>query len=78
VNYWHLKNYLRLRHAGGLVLSTPCELAAGEIDYRMALEIVLGAGYSGPLCLEHYGGDALSAMKRGREYLQSLQLELAA
>lgn len=80
VNYWHLKNYVRLEHAGGLVLTGPTALADGEIDYRFALRAVLDAGYRGPLCVEHYGGDALTAMRRGADYLDHLinEMEIAA
>lgn len=69
VNYWHLKNYLRFEHSTGLVMSAPVSIEAGEIDYRAALTTVLAAGYRGPLCLEHYGGDAFAAMQRGAGYL---------
>jgi len=72
VNYWHLKNYLRMEHLSGLVMSTPCSIDEGEIDYRYAVDAVLGSGYDGPLCLEHYGGDALAAMQRGALYLTDL------
>ena len=77
VTYWHLKNYQRLEHPdAGLVLSTPCALGEGEIDYRWALQTLIGAGYRGPLCIEHYGGDALWAMRRSREYLEDLVADL--
>jgi sugar phosphate isomerase/epimerase len=72
MTYWHVKNYLRLEHPGGLVLSAPSELAAGEIDYRRALERALDAGYAGPVCIEHYAGDALGAIGRGRRYVEEL------
>jgi sugar phosphate isomerase/epimerase len=80
VNYWHLKNYVRLEDSSGAALTAPCPLGDGELDYRWAVAEVLGAGYRGPLCVEHYGGDALWAMSRGREYLQALlaQLEVRA
>jgi sugar phosphate isomerase/epimerase len=79
VTYWHLKNYQRLEHPdAGLVLSTPCALGDGEIDYRWALETVIAAGYRGPLCIEHYGGDALWTMRRSREYLEALVTDLEA
>jgi sugar phosphate isomerase/epimerase len=73
INYWHIKNYLRLEQPStGLALSVPCGIADGEIDYRTATEQVIGAGYRGALCIEHYGGDPLWVMQQGREYLQSL------
>lgn len=76
VNYWHLKNYVRLEDASGSALTAPCPLGDGELDYRWAVATVLAAGYRGPLCIEHYGGDALWAMTRGREYLDALLAEL--
>jgi sugar phosphate isomerase/epimerase len=73
VNYWHIKNYIRLEQPStGLALSVPCGIADGEIDYRTAAEQVIGAGYRGALCIEHYGGDPLWVMRQGREYLESL------
>lgn len=76
VNYWHLKNYLRVEHESGLAMSTPCSIDMGEIDYRYALSVLLDNGYRGPLCLEHYGGDAFAAMQRGAGYLNRLLIEL--
>jgi sugar phosphate isomerase/epimerase len=71
VNYWHLKNYVRLEHPrAGLVVSAPVALGDGYVDYGWALRRVLAAGYDGPLCVEHYGGDALWAMREGRRYLE--------
>jgi sugar phosphate isomerase/epimerase len=73
VTYWHLKNYLRVGHpAGGPVASAICPLGDGEIDYRWALREVLGAGFRGPLVVEHYGGDALWSMSEGRRYLETV------
>lgn len=79
VNYWHLKNYLRLEDpTAATALTTPCALGDGELDYRWAIAEVLGDGYRGPLCIEHYGGDALSAMSRGRAYLETLLTQMEA
>jgi sugar phosphate isomerase/epimerase len=73
MNYWHVKNYARLEHPQlGFALSYPTELASGWINYRAAVEIALAGGYRGPICVEHYGGDALWAMHRGRNYLIEL------
>ncbi|HEX4806644.1 MAG TPA: sugar phosphate isomerase/epimerase, partial [Conexibacter sp.] len=73
INYWHLKNYVRLEQpATGLALSAPCGLADGEIDYRTAIERAVEAGYRGALCIEHYGGDPLWVMRQARDYLLSL------
>jgi len=71
--YWHVKNYARLEHPGaGIVLSVPSELAAGAIDYRRAIALALEAGYDGPICIEHYEGDALGVIGRGRRYVEEL------
>jgi sugar phosphate isomerase/epimerase len=79
VCYWHVKNYLRLGHpATGPVTSAPVAVGEGEIDYRQALRIVLGAGYPGPLCVEHHHGDALWALASGREYLLAVLADLVA
>ena len=73
INYWHLKNYIRLEQpASGLALSAPCGLADGEIDYRTAIGRAVEAGYRGALCIEHYGGDPLWVMQQARDYLLSL------
>lgn len=73
VNYTHLKNYIRLEDpAAGLSLSAPCGVADGEIDYRTVVGALVAAGYRGPLCIEHYGGDPFWVMRQGRDYLESL------
>lgn len=73
VNYWHMKNYLRAGHPSlGNVVSHQCLLGDGEIDYRSALRTVAGAGYTGPLVVEHYGGDGLWALHEGRRYLETV------
>ena len=77
MNYWHVKNYIRLEHPqAGIVLSYPTELAFGVIDYREAVRIALTHGYAGPICIEHYEGDALGAIASGRRYLQTILGEL--
>jgi sugar phosphate isomerase/epimerase len=77
INYWHLKNYIRLEHPSGLVLSTPSPLSSGEIDYRHALAVARAGGYEGPLCIEHYGGDSIWEMEQGRRYLETLLEDVA-
>jgi sugar phosphate isomerase/epimerase len=69
--YWHVKNYSRVERPG-LVVTIPSELEAGAIDYRRALGLALDAGYSGPVCIEHYEGDALGAIARGRAYVEQV------
>jgi len=64
MNYWHVKNY-----ADG----APCELNAGQIDYRDAFAIVSRAGYAGWVSLETYFGDDLLGLQiRRRDYCQML------
>jgi len=73
MNYWHVKNYRRVEHyPDGPFLAWPTALDDGDIDYRLALKLAAEAGYSGPLCVEHYGGDGLTAQRRGLIYLSSL------
>jgi sugar phosphate isomerase/epimerase len=75
--YWHVKNYARVERPG-LVVTIPSELDAGAIDYRRALGLALDAGYSGPVCIEHYEGDALGAIARGRAYVEQVVRERGA
>jgi sugar phosphate isomerase/epimerase len=70
-SYWHVKNYARVERPG-LVVSLPSELEAGHVDYRRAIGLALDAGYSGPICIEHYEGDALGAIARGRVYVEQV------
>ncbi|GCD96119.1 sugar phosphate isomerase/epimerase family protein [Embleya hyalina] len=73
MNYWHVKNYRRVEnHPHGPYLAWPTPLADGDIDYRAALHRARAAGYAGPLCVEHYGGDALTAQTAGLRYLTDL------
>lgn len=53
-------------------------MEAGDIDYRLAVEMTIAGGYRGPLCLEHYGGDQLHAQEEGRKYLEKVLADLAA
>jgi sugar phosphate isomerase/epimerase len=69
--YWHVKNYARVERPG-LVVTLPSELEAGHVDYRRALGLALDAGYDGPVCIEHYEGDALGAIARGRVYVEQV------
>jgi sugar phosphate isomerase/epimerase len=79
-NYWHVKNYLRDHDpATGAYFSFPAPMELGVVDYRRAVEIALAAGFSGHLCVEHYGGDGLSVSARNRDYLRGLlAVKLAA
>jgi sugar phosphate isomerase/epimerase len=69
--YWHVKNYARVERRE-LVVTLPSELEAGHIDYRRALGLALDAGFGGPVCIEHYEGDALGAIARGRTYVEQV------
>ncbi|GHS84779.1 xylose isomerase [Actinomycetota bacterium] len=72
-NYWQVKNYLRDHDpATGAYFSAPAPLESGFIDYRAAVGMALDAGFSGPLCVEHYGGDGLSVAAANREYLRRI------
>ncbi|MDO8213169.1 sugar phosphate isomerase/epimerase [Conexibacter sp. CPCC 206217] len=71
--HWHLKNYFRDHDpATGAYFTTPAPAELGVIDYRRALKMALDAGFSGPICVEHYGGDGLSVSARNRDYLREL------
>jgi sugar phosphate isomerase/epimerase len=72
-NYWQVKNYLRDHDpATGAYFSAPAPLESGYIDYRAAIGMALDAGFQGPLCVEHYGGDGLSVAAANREYLRRI------
>jgi len=73
VDYWHVKNYHRdFDPATGAYFTVPAPLEGGVIDYRRALEMALRAGFDGPICTEHYGGDGLGVSARNRDYLRRL------
>ncbi len=80
-NYWHVKNYYRDHDpATGAYFSVPAPLESGFINYRRAIEMALAAGFSGPICTEHYGGDGLGVSATNHRYLRDLlrtKLELS-
>lgn len=76
INYWHVKNGLRLRLPDGSIAHQGTSVGNGSIDYRSALHIVMEHGFSGPLVIEHYGGDAIEQARSGREYLERLLEDL--
>ncbi|OAH14007.1 sugar phosphate isomerase/epimerase family protein [Streptomyces jeddahensis] len=78
-NYWHIKSYYRDHDpATGAYFTVPAPVETGVINYRRALELALHAGFDGPICVEHYGGDGLSVAARNRDYLrQILSVKLA-
>lgn len=72
-NYWQVKNYIRDHDpATGAYFSAPAPMETGFIDYRTAIGMALEAGFSGPLCVEHYGGDGLSVAATNREYIRRI------
>jgi sugar phosphate isomerase/epimerase len=72
-NYWHVKNYYRLEGGpSGTVLSVPALMSSGSMNYRRAVKLAVQAGFTGPFCVEHYGGDGLAVMALNREYLRGL------
>lgn len=68
--YWHVKNNLRLEHPSGIIATHPSQLEDGVIDYRLALSILLNAGFTGPIVIESYWGDRLRFLQRARLYLE--------
>ncbi|GAA5165654.1 sugar phosphate isomerase/epimerase family protein [Ornithinimicrobium tianjinense] len=70
-NYWHVKNYL-VDHdpATGAWSSAPTTLELGVLNYRALLQVALDHGFAGPLCCEHYGGDALGVGATNLAYLR--------
>ena len=81
-NYWHVKNYYRDHDpATGSYATAPAPLEFGVINYRRAFETALAAGFTGPICCEHYGGDGLSVSARNRDFVREViggTLELLA
>lgn len=72
-NYWQTKNYLRdVDPATGAYFSAPAPMESGFIDYRTAIGMALEAGFTGPFCVEHYGGDGLSVSAANREYIRRI------
>lgn len=72
-NYWQLKNYLRdYDPATGAYFSAPAPLESGFINYREAISMALEAGFDGPMCVEHYGGDGLSVSATNRDYIRRI------
>ncbi len=72
-NYWQVKNYLRDHDpATGAYFSAPAPLETGFIDYRAAIGMAVDAGFAGPFCVEHYGGDGLSVTATNREYVRRI------
>lgn len=71
-NYWHVKNYFRDVDKDGHVVSLPAPMAMGSANYREAIQIAIDAGYTGPFCVEHYGGDGLTVAAMNRDYIRRM------
>lgn len=72
-NYWHVKNYYRDHDPRtGAYFSAPAPMELGYIDYRTAIAMALEHGFSGPFCVEHYGGDGLSVAAANRDYIRRI------
>jgi sugar phosphate isomerase/epimerase len=72
-NYWHVKSYSRDVDPGtGAVTAVPAPMYAGSMDWRTAIRTAVAAGFDGPFCVEHYGGDGLSVMAENHRYLRRL------
>lgn len=72
-NYWHVKSYFRdVDRSRDLITTVPAPMEFGSMNYRAAIASAIEGGYSGPFCVEHYGGDGLSVAARNREYVQRM------
>jgi sugar phosphate isomerase/epimerase len=72
-NYWHMKNYFRIEDpSSSVILSAPTSMELGVLNYRHAVDLAIGYGFSGAFCLEHYGGDGLGVMSTNRRYLEAI------
>lgn len=78
INYWHVKNGVRLEVGLSTYRAFPTEMSQGLLDYRQLLRTAIGSGFSGPLIVEHYGGDILNQARMGGEYLVATLERLAA
>ena len=78
VNYWHVKNGMRIALPEGGAAYQPTDMQSGTIDYRSAVHEAVRAGFRGPLAIEHYGGDAITHAARGRAYLTKIIEEVCA
>lgn len=76
INYWHVKNAMRIPLLDGTSTHHATAMHQGSIDYRSALQIAVRQGFRGPLLIEHYGGDSISYAAAGRRYLESLVEEI--
>lgn len=72
-NYWHVKSYYRDEDpVTGTVVSVPAPMESGSVSYRTAIATALEAGFTGPFCVEHYGGDGLSVAAANARYIRRM------
>ena len=72
-NYWHVKNYFRDEdRAAGTYVALPAPMEMGSVSYRVAIRTAVEAGFTGPFCVEHYGGDGLSVSARNARYIRRM------
>jgi len=72
-NYWHVKSYYRdVDPRTGVHVAIPAPMASGSMDYRSAIKSAVAAGFGGPFCVEHYGGDGLTVMAENRDYIRRM------
>ena len=70
-NYWHVKSYYRdTDPATGSIHTVPAPMYAGSMNYRAAFRLAVEAGFTGPICVEHYGGDGLAVMAENARYVR--------
>lgn len=78
LNYWHVKNGMRMPLPDGSAIYQPTDMGSGNIDYRSAIQKAIRGGFRGPLAIEHYGGDAIAQAALGRAYLERVITETCA
>lgn len=72
-NYWHVKSYYRDEdRAAGTYVALPAPMEMGSVSYRTAIRTAVEVGFTGPFCVEHYGGDGLSVAARNARYLRRM------
>ncbi|MEE6288901.1 sugar phosphate isomerase/epimerase family protein [Georgenia sp. MJ173] len=72
-NYWHVKSYYRsFDPMSGGTHTVPAPMYAGSMNYRAAFRVAVEAGFTGPVCVEHYGGDGLAVMAENHRYVRRL------
>ncbi|ADG73101.1 Xylose isomerase domain protein TIM barrel [Cellulomonas flavigena DSM 20109] len=72
-NYWHVKSYFRDEdRATGTYVALPAPMEMGAVSYRTAIRTAVESGFTGPFCVEHYGGDGLSVSARNARYIRRM------